>query len=294
MKLSRMTALLLSLLTAAAMTVSFSVCAFAEGEPPTPSETDEVEPEVTDDPGDIEPEETYAPAETEPEETTAPAETTDDEINDIPAAVLDDDDAPAETTTPPETTAAAPLPEASYTPEAERTMYAPQVINIRTGPGTDYDKLGVLYANAEITVIGTSGEWVAVSYNGSTGYILRSLLSDTPATTTAAPETAPPPDEGSTPEEETSPAETAPTETEWQSPEMAAIVEPSETTAPIAFTPEETTTRSPLPASGVENADGGGFPPFLLALLAALAAFLLIGVLPIGIHRVHHKNLYRY
>ena len=90
--------------------------------------------------------------------------------------------------------------------------------------------------------------------------------------------------------EETLPPETRPTESEWQTPELA---QPVETTAsPIK--PEETTTREPTSAISTQPTDGGGLSPFLIALLSAAAAFLLIGVLPVFIHRVHHKNLYRY
>lgn len=291
MKLSRFAACLFSLLTVAAFTLTAAVPAFAEGDSLNWSDSDEIEPEDPEEPEnpDLEPE----PEETEPEVPEPEDPEPEDPEEEEPAAALDADDPPPAETTAAATTAApsAPLPSASYTPEAEQTMYAPQVINIRSGPGTDYDKLGVLYANSEITVIGSSGEWAAVSYNGSTGYILRSLLSSTPPTTTAAaPETAPPQNEDTAPAEQTPPPETAPTESDRQQPEIA---QPAETTAP-AFTPEEsTTTRAQNPATNIESADGG-LPPFLLALLSAAAAFLLIGVLPVLIHRVHHKNLYRY
>lgn len=295
LKQSRFTVRLISAAAAVLFVCSAAVPVYAESDAnswinPTESRTDATEP----DPEEEDPEE---PEDTEPEESEAPEET-------VPAAVLDpdfttnepedpeepgDSDAP-DTTEPPATAATTTLPAASYTPEAEHTMYAPQVINIRSGPGTDYDKLGVLYANSEITVIGNSGEWAAVSYNGSTGYILRSLLSSTPpATTTPAPETAPPQSEDTPPAEASLPPETEPTESEWKTPELA---QPVETTAP-PVKPKETTTREPAPAASTQPTDGG-LSPFLIALLSAAAAFLLVGALPVFIHRVHHKNLYRY
>lgn len=290
LKQSRFTARLISVAAAVLFVCSAAVSVYAESDAntwvsPSESQTDATEP----DPEEEDPEE---PEDTEPEETTPAAVLDPDVTNEPedpeevePAAALDQDDPPATEAT------AAPLPAATYTPEAEQTMYAPQVINIRSGPGTDYDKLGVLYANSEITVIGSSGEWAAVSYNGTTGYILRSLLSTTPPmTTTPAPATAPPQSEETPPAEETFPPETEPTETEWQTPEMA---QPIETTAP-PIVPEATTTREPVSAASTQPTDGGGLSPFLIALLSAAAAFLLIGVLPVFIHRVHHKNLYRY
>lgn len=298
LKQSRITARLISVAAAVLFVCSAAVPVYAESDnwvSPIESQTDapapDPEEEDPEEPEDTEPEETTPAAVLDPDFTTdEPEDPEDNEPEDseeVPAAALDQDDPPATTAPPPTTT----LPAASYTPEAEKTMYAPQVINIRSGPGTDYDKLGVLYANSEITVIGSSGEWAAVSYNGSTGYILRSLLSSTPpATTTPAPETAPPESEETPPAEESLPPETEPTEPEWQMPEMAQPIET--TAAPIV--PEETTTREPAPAASTQPTDGGGLSPFLIAFLSAAAAFLLIGVLPVFIHRVHHKNLYRY
>lgn len=309
MKQSRITARLISVAAAVLFASAVSGSVYAESDEnswvtPPESQTDATEPEPQpEEPEETEPEAPEVPEETAPAAVLDPDFTTnepEDPEETEPAAVLDQDDPPATeppaATEPPVTATEPPaantLPAATYTPEAEQTMYAPQVINIRSGPGTDYDKLGVLYANSEITVIGSSGEWAAVSYNGSTGYILRSLLSSTPPTTTAAaPETAPPQSEEPVSEEETLPPETAPTEPEWQTPELA---EPVETTEPPTITPEETTTREPAPAASTQPTDGGGLSPFLIAFLSAAAAFLLVGVLPVFIHRVHHKNLYRY
>lgn len=299
LKQSRITARLISVAAAVLFVCSASVPVYAESDnwvSPIESQTEAVEPdpeeEDPEEPEDPEPEETTPAAVLDPDFTTGEPEDPEDNEPEDPEVVslapLDWDDPPVTTTSSATTT----LPAATYTPEAEKTMYAPQVINIRSGPGTDYDKLGVLYANSEITVIGSSGEWAAVSYNGSTGYILRSLLSSTPPTTTTpAPETAPPESEETPPAEEPLPPETEPTESIWQMPEMAQPVET--TAAPIV--PEETTTREPAaPAASTQPTDGDGLSPFLIAFLSAAAAFLLIGVLPVFIHRVHHKNLYRY
>lgn len=50
--------------------------------------------------------------------------------------------------------------------------------NVRSGPGTNYSVLGVAAVNTELTRTGTSGSWTQVSYNGQTGYISTSLLSE--------------------------------------------------------------------------------------------------------------------
>ncbi|RYL95175.1 hypothetical protein EWI07_03925 [Sporolactobacillus sp. THM7-4] len=55
------------------------------------------------------------------------------------------------------------------------TPYKAQItagaLNIRSGPGTKYRKVALLYKNDQVTVIGTSGSWLKVSAKGKTGYI---------------------------------------------------------------------------------------------------------------------------
>ena len=44
-------------------------------------------------------------------------------------------------------------------------------LNVRSGPGSAYDKLGSLYDGAEITVTEVSGDWGKIKYNGTTGWV---------------------------------------------------------------------------------------------------------------------------
>lgn len=44
-------------------------------------------------------------------------------------------------------------------------------VNIRSGPGSSYDKMGVAKAGDSLTVIGTSNGWYKISYDGKTGYV---------------------------------------------------------------------------------------------------------------------------
>ena len=243
--------------------------------------------------------------ETTSETTVSPAEddiSTEDDIiiveeDDEETVPTEEDDSEAENTAPPTTeapeettTVQEPVteqtPAPTYTAITEKQIYALQTINIRKGPGTDFDILGVLAANEGITAKGTSGEWYAVTYYGGTGYILASLTSDTPPltsqATTAAPETETPVEE---PEETTLPP---------------VVVEPEETsvvtTEPPVTTSEETTEKDDSPAGTVssDNNEGGGIKALLIALGSAVAAFLLIGVVPIVIHKIYHKKLYQY
>lgn len=254
-------------------------------------------------------------------ETTAPettAETTTEETTTTttaPEAVLDDEPvepeetepaetapateaetAPPETEAPPATTTAAATTQAaantvapdSYSAVDPFEMYVPEVLNVRGGPGTNYDKLGQVYANNTIRIIGTSGEWYVFDYFGNDGYLLAELLQEVPetTTTTAAPEDAPAED---TSEEITT---TLPDD------DMVIETDASEATttteAPVATTTQ--TEEEEAPAGNVDSGEnsGSGFPPILLALICAVAAFLLIGVVPVLVHKAHHKKLYQY
>mgnify|MGYP004595086647 CR=1 FL=1 len=226
---------------------------------------DDIEPETTDS-EDIEEEIPTEETTTTQEVVIAPASSASEEI----------------TTQPPQPSAP------SYAPTDSYTMYAPQVINVRSGPGTDYDKLGVVYANSAVTVVGSSGDWLAVSYNGQTGFILASLLSDTqPQTTTSAAPAATEPQQT----EETTVSET---EAETSAPES---IDEEPITNPVTQAPQTSETAQTSrteAAAAVDNTGEGGFPPILLALICAVAAFLIVAVIPIAVLRIRHRNLYRY
>lgn len=44
-------------------------------------------------------------------------------------------------------------------------------LNVRSGPGTGYSKLGKLSKGTQVTVTGSSGAWAAISYNGAKAYV---------------------------------------------------------------------------------------------------------------------------
>ena len=50
-------------------------------------------------------------------------------------------------------------------------------VRVRSGPGTDHDILGNVSTGTSLPVIGVSGQWVKVSYNGSTGYVSSAYVS---------------------------------------------------------------------------------------------------------------------
>ena len=53
---------------------------------------------------------------------------------------------------------------------ATGTVNARNGVNIRSGPGTGYSKKGAAPYGATVTILGTSGSWYKVQYNGITGY----------------------------------------------------------------------------------------------------------------------------
>ncbi len=220
-----------------------------------------------------------------PEETTAAPETMPATEETVPSSE-ETTTAPAETTTEPVIiTPVETTQQASYNAVDSYTMYAPQVINIRSGPGTDYDKVGVLYTNAAVTVVGTNGDWLAISYNGQNGFVLGSLLSATePQTTTTAADVV------------TQPQETEPVTSE-EAAEMTEtpITEPvAEVTTTTSKAPETTPASQTTKNEAVSSAVTTPFPPVLLALLCAVGVFLVVAVIPITIHKLHHRKLYRY
>ena len=224
-------------------------------------------------------EEETAPDETEDEEGAPP----DAEAGDTPT---DDDLAEGE---------APSLPTPTYTPTGDIKMYATTTINIRKGPGTGYDKLGVLYAGSDTTVKGYNGEWMAIDYYGGIGYVLGELLTETAPTTTTTTTAAPVTTAPEVIETEDT-AETEPVIEDTTAPEEEPVVTTEKSEAPTTKPVEEDKEDKEEAAAATDSSDkkSGGLQGILIAAISALAAFLLIGVLPVVIHRIHHKKIYQY
>ncbi|NIS82815.1 MAG: SH3 domain-containing protein [Anaerolineales bacterium] len=56
------------------------------------------------------------------------------------------------------------------TPEGPKII-VPELVNVRMGPGTEYDKIGVLIAGQEAPAVGRSagGEWIMITYPNPLG-----------------------------------------------------------------------------------------------------------------------------
>ena len=83
------------------------------------------------------------------------------------------------------------LPQETETPafavtELSATKYATQTVNVRKGPGSDYEKLGSLTAGQKVTVTGQADTgWFRIDYNGEEGYVSDKYLSDQKVSTPA-------------------------------------------------------------------------------------------------------------
>lgn len=158
-----------------------------------------------------------APAETPTQQASQPISNTTTDSTPVPgttAAQTPTDTVPAPTTpqsptdtitvtpqTPTDATTVTPQPAPTPADQGtsdvtpmQSTVYAasPKGLNVRTGPSTDYPKLGKpLQYGQEITVTGsTSNNWYQIQYSGSVGYVRADLVSSTPLNTqTPAPET---------------------------------------------------------------------------------------------------------
>lgn len=74
--------------------------------------------------------------------------------------------------------------------ELTATKYATQSVNVRSGPSTDFDKIGGLTTNQEVQVTGqASTGWYRIEYNGGEAYVSDKYLSDEKVEKPAASET---------------------------------------------------------------------------------------------------------
>lgn len=44
-------------------------------------------------------------------------------------------------------------------------------LNVRSGPGTNYSKIGFLYRNSQVTILGQTGAWYKIKFGSTTGYV---------------------------------------------------------------------------------------------------------------------------
>ena len=63
--------------------------------------------------------------------------------------------------------------------DMEKTMYVQRSVNVRSGPGTGYDKIGALNTNDEVKITGqTDNGWYRIEYKGNVGFVSNNYLGD--------------------------------------------------------------------------------------------------------------------
>jgi hypothetical protein len=129
-----------------------------------------------------------------------------------PLAVLTDTPLPMATEMP--TATPTPIP-ATATPVVATIVAGADGVNVRTGPGTNYTRLGYLEPGAQAELIGRSGGWWQIRYNDAPAWVFGELVTASNADTVpqVEPPTAPTAPTGD-PATPVPPAPTAPPPTE--------------------------------------------------------------------------------
>ena len=118
----------------------------------------------------------------ESESSEATSETESDEVASTPDSEAVESEASEPETSEPEFTVT----------EVSKTLYAVQSVNVRSGPSTDYDKIGGLTTNQEVQVISRCNEtgWYKFIWtDGREAYVSDKYLSDSKVEKPAASET---------------------------------------------------------------------------------------------------------
>ena len=182
---------------------------------------------------------------------------------------------------------------------------------MRTGPGTNYGIIGSLSEGKEVTVIGTSGSWLVISYYGAPGFVSgtyftsnapsgQTSATQTSADTTQSVQSSDTPEQQTAAISEVTPQESSEDTTAQPINEDNPGVDdeddkPAETTP--SSEPEQTTSATTTAAGAGTTTggnNGGGLTSLLIAIGCGVGTFLLLGVVPVVIHSVYHKKLYQY
>lgn len=115
---------------------------------------------------------TYTPAFTaEPTDEPTPAPTAEPTAETTPMATPEPTKSPEPTKTP------TPTPKYEVTDLEKKAAYLNAgSANFRKGPGLDYKIIYELKENAVFTVVGKSGDWLKVKYDGTYGFILAEFV----------------------------------------------------------------------------------------------------------------------
>ena len=92
--------------------------------------------------------------------------------------------------------------------EMNKTMYAKQSVNLRSGPSTDYGKVGSLTTNTAVAVTGQANNgWYRINFNDGVAFVSNNYLSDTKVEITSPDDGGNTNDENNSKEEYTPPTD---------------------------------------------------------------------------------------
>ena len=111
-----------------------------------------------------------APGEVTPEPTSPSVTATvpDDAVTPLPPTST-----PAPTNTPAPTSTPMPTPVQVH----PHLIAGEAGVNVRTGPGLAYDKIGLLMPGAKADIVGYNGDWWAIEINGERGWVYSDIVS---------------------------------------------------------------------------------------------------------------------
>ena len=143
--------------------------------------------------------ETEATEEVIAESTEEATETEETEATEEVIAESTEEATETEETEETEVVADTPVETPAFTvADMSATKYAKSSVNVRKGPSSDYDRVGGLNTNQQVTVTGQADNgWYRISLNGTDGFVSNNYLVDEKVAVAANPTPAP----GTTPDE---------------------------------------------------------------------------------------------
>ena len=119
--------------------------------------------------------ETTEETDTVDEDENDSADNADETIDDTAKEDVDNSEADKEETK--EDSAEKKEEEAFHVESADILMFVKKAVNVRTGPSTDYDRIGSLEKGSDVEVTGVADTgWYRIKYNGQVGYVSNKFL----------------------------------------------------------------------------------------------------------------------
>ena len=79
---------------------------------------------------------------------------------------------------------------AAQSKEPDATVVGGTTINVRKGPGTNYDRIAMVAAGKRVAILGSESGWYQIGFDGKTGYIMGDYISPDGSAAAAEPQPA--------------------------------------------------------------------------------------------------------